>query len=241
MLVPRAGAQTAPSDDHPVTWKRVIPDIADDQRRIWTSPFRMVRGSHLVPTLSVLAVTAGLVALDPHTAPYFRRTTSFQSFNSGVSGRNTNIGIILAPASLYVAGLIRKDSYGKSTALLAGEAVADSEVVALVLKCATNRTRPGDLPAAGHFSDTWFESKSSWVRGHGSFPSGHTIAAFSVATVIARRYPHHRWVPYVSYGLAALVGFSRVTTSAHFPADVFMGAALGYSIARFTTVARVDR
>ena len=46
----------------------------------------------------------------------------------------------------------------------------------------------------------------------------------------------HRWVPYVAYGAAALVGFSRMTLSAHFPSDVFMGAALGYSISRFTVL-----
>jgi membrane-associated phospholipid phosphatase len=40
----------------------------------------------------------------------------------------------------------------------------------------------------------------------------------------------------VAYGSAALVGFSRMTLSAHFASDVFMGAALGYSISRFTVL-----
>jgi membrane-associated phospholipid phosphatase len=70
----------------------------------------------------------------------------------------------------------------------------------------------------------------------GSFPSGHSIAAFSVATVFARRYPTHRWLPYVAYGLAATVGFSRVSLSAHFPSDVFLGAALGVAVSRFTVL-----
>jgi hypothetical protein len=44
----------------------------------------------------------------------------------------------------------------------------------------------------------------------GSFPSGHTIAGFSVATVVSRRYgKKHRWVPDAAYGMAALVGASR--------------------------------
>jgi membrane-associated phospholipid phosphatase len=67
-------------------------------------------------------------------------------------------------------------------------------------------------------------------------PSGHTIAAFSIATVFARRYGNHRWVPFVAYGLAGVVGFSRMTLSAHFASDVFMGAALGYSISRFAVL-----
>jgi membrane-associated phospholipid phosphatase len=57
-----------------------------------------------------------------------------------------------------------------------------------------------------------------------------------VATVFARRYRQHRWVPYVAYGLASVISFSRVTTGAHFPSDVFIGAALGYAIARFDVV-----
>jgi membrane-associated phospholipid phosphatase len=80
------------------------------------------------------------------------------------------------------------------------------------------------------------KAKARFLRGDGSLPSGHTIAAFSIATIVARRYGNHRWVPYVSYGMAALVGFSRLTLSAHFVSDVFVGAALGYSVSRFAVL-----
>jgi membrane-associated phospholipid phosphatase len=36
----------------------------------------------------------------------------------------------------------------------------------------------------------------------------------------------------VAYTLATAISFSRVTTYAHFPSDVFIGAATGFSIAR---------
>jgi membrane-associated phospholipid phosphatase len=62
------------------------------------------------------------------------------------------------------------------------------------------------------------------------------MAAFSVATVVARRYGNHRWVPYVAYGLASVVGFSRLTLDVHFLSDVAMGGALGYSISRFSVL-----
>jgi membrane-associated phospholipid phosphatase len=58
-----------------------------------------------------------------------------------------------------------------------------------------------------------------------------------VATVIATRYRNHRWVPWVSYGFATVISFSRVTTLSHFPSDVFLGAALGYTITRYQTLA----
>jgi membrane-associated phospholipid phosphatase len=236
ILAPGLGAQTAPAG-RAIDWKKVIPAVASDQKRIWTFPVHAARGKHWAPVLGIAAVTGALIAADPHEAPYFRRTGAFQDFNHVFSGKATDIGTLIAPVSLYAAGLIRKDSYLQKTALLAGVAVADTEILTIVMKGATSRLRPRDVPAGGDFGDTWFQSKgSNWLRGHGSFPSGHTIAAFSVATVVSRRYPKYRWLPYVAYGLAGVVGFSRVSLSSHFPSDVFVGAALGYSISRYAVL-----
>ena len=114
--------------------------------------------------------------------------------------------------------------------------IGSLEIVTTVLKDATRRVRPAAIPSGGNYYDSWFESGGSPLRGNGGFPSGHAIAAFSVATVVARRYGNHRWVPYAAYGLAALVGFSRLSLSAHFLSDVFIGGALGYSISHFTVL-----
>jgi membrane-associated phospholipid phosphatase len=223
-----------PPYERPVSWKLLVPNIAHDQVHIWTFPTRVFRNRNWIPTVLVLGTTAGLIAgVDPPAGRYFRRTNSFHGFNSVFNGTATSAGIAAAPVSLYVAGIIGKDSYARDTALLAGEAVGDAEIVTAIFKAADRRLRPNNLPPSSSFGDTWFEGHG---LSHGSFPSGHTIAAFSVATVISRRYPKHRWVPYVAYGLAGLVGFSRMTTSAHFPADVFMGAAMGYSISRFSVL-----
>ena len=61
-----------------------------------------------------------------------------------------------------------------------------------------------------------------------SFPSGHTTVIFAAATVYAEEYRNIPWVPYVSYGVATLVGLSRITENKHWISDVFAGAALGY-------------
>ncbi len=229
-------SQPAPAD-RPVSWKLLLPNILSDQEQIWIFPAKVVQGQNLLPTAAVLGTTAGLVALDPIESSYFHGTSAFHGFNAVFAGNATAVGTIAAPISLYVAGLIRKDSKMQRTALLASEAVVDSEVVTTLLKDATRRVRPVAIPARGNYSDSWFESGGSLFRGSGSFPSGHTIAAVSVATVISRRYgSKHRWVPYVAYGMAALVGTSRLSLSAHFLSDVFMGGALGYSISRFTVL-----
>jgi membrane-associated phospholipid phosphatase len=221
--------------DRPVSWKRLLPNVINDQRRIWTFPARLQRKKDWVPAAIVLATTAALLALDPIEAGDFRRSSSFHTFNQVFSGNNTVIGTVVAPVSLYGIGMIRRDLKMQKTALLAGEAVADTEILTTFLKDSTKRLRPSAVPASGNLSDSWFEGGPVF-NSKGSFPSGHTIAAFSVATVVARRYRDHRWVPYAAYGVAAVVGFSRLSLTTHFTSDVFMGGALGYAISRFAVL-----
>ncbi|HWF45406.1 MAG TPA: phosphatase PAP2 family protein [Bryobacteraceae bacterium] len=230
---PPAAPQPKAAVERPVSWKLLVPNVLSDQEHIWLFPAKLAKGHDWIPTLAILGTGASLVALDPIEGKYFRNTSSFSGFNNAFSSNNTIYGTIAAPAALYVAGLLRKDSKMTRTALFAGEAAADAEVVTTFLKDTTRRLHPSSVPAHGNYWDTWFDSGGSPLSARGGFPSGHTIVAFSIATVVARRYGNHRWVPYVAYGAAALVGFSRLTLSAHFTSDVFIGAALGYSIGRF--------
>ena len=217
-----------------VSWRRLPANVLHDQKDIWLFPVQLAHGRHWLPTASVVGVTAGLLALDAHDVPYFRRTNSFSGFNSGFSGSITAAETALVPAAIYGIGLLRKDSYAKQTALLSGEAAVDSAILAIAIKDVSRRLRPSDIAPHGDFSDTFFRSPATVIGKRSAFPSGHTTFAFSVATVIARRYGrNHRWVPWVAYGTAATIGFSRITLQAHFPSDVFLGAALGYSVARF--------
>jgi len=57
-----------------------------------------------------------------------------------------------------------------------------------------------------------------------SFPSGHTSAAFMMATVVAYFFP---LLVIPLYCWASLVGFSRVVLGVHFPTDTLMGVVLG--------------
>ena len=66
-----------------------------------------------------------------------------------------------------------------------------------------------------------------------SFPSGHSIEAWTLATVIANEYHDHRAVEIAAYGLASAVSISRFTGHNHFLSDVLVGSALGYGIGRY--------
>src|SRR5579863_4370922 len=114
----------------------------------------------------------------------------------------------------------------QKTSLFAGEAVFDSEVIREAINSLTVRLSPSDVVSQKVYSDTFFRNR---IHSGSSFPSAHTIAAVSIATVVARRYSNHRWVPWVAYGLAGAIGFSRITLLAHFPSDVFVGGVLGHT------------
>jgi membrane-associated phospholipid phosphatase len=227
-----------PADDRDVTLKKVVPNILEDQKNIWTFPAKLGQKRTIWPTVAFAVTgTALAVGADPPTARYFRNTTAFSGFNRGLSSTGTNAAILATPLALFGAGLLRKDSNMTKTALFAGEAVADVEIITEVLKPAISRWRPSSLPSKGNFADTFEEGGSRFSSDHNSFPSGHAIAAFAVATVVSRRYGRaHRWVPILAYGGAAVIAFSRLTLSAHYPADVFVGAGLGYSISRFAVL-----
>ena len=168
-----------------------------------------------------------------HAMPYFgSHARNLDDINDVFDPLITTGEVIALPLSLMVAGYARHDKYQVSTAILAGEAYVDSAVVDLAFKAVTRRKRPNDVAPGGSYHDTFFAGGQSPFKGS-SFPSGHAAGVFSVATVVASRYQHHKWVPWVTYGFATAICFSRVTTRAHFPSDVFLGAALGYTITRY--------
>lgn len=201
-----------------------------DQKTMWSFPWQLAKGKEWAPAVTVSAATLALLSADPHVDPYFNHTPAFRGFNHVFGSNITGAETILIPSALYAIGRYTGDSYMEKTALFAGEAVADSEMLRVFMNSVTTRWRPQDIFRQRTYSNTFFHSKS-FVGS--SFPSGHMIAASAIATVIARRYRSHRWVPWASYGLAGVIGFSRVTLHAHFPSDVFLGTVLGYGIGRY--------
>ena len=225
--------------DRIVSLRKLPGNIVEDQKTIFLFPKQVARGKHWWPTIGVLGVTAGLVASDPYSAPPFRTSTSFNGFNRVFSSGNTGAFIAAIPSAMYGVGWLRKDSYAQDTALLAGEAVADGFILAIPFKAITGRKQPLSYAGDGPYSDSFFNGSHNPFHS-GGFYSEHAMAATAVATVIARRYRRHRWVPYVAYGLAGAISFSRITRSDHFPVDVFFGGAMGYVVSRYAVLPARD-
>jgi membrane-associated phospholipid phosphatase len=222
-----------PGADREVSLRKLPMNFLHDQKDMWLFPLELGQGDHWLPALFITGGTAVFIATDPQTMPHFRQTTDFHGFNRVFSTTGTGAAIAVVPAVFYGVSLLRHDSYDQGSALFAGEAVADDAILMVVMKAMARRARPTEFPVAGPYNDTFFHSTSSLFGKGTSFPSGHALMAFSVATVFARRYKEHRWVPYLAYAAASAIAFSRITTGAHFPSDVFVGSALGFVIARY--------
>jgi PAP2 superfamily len=97
----------------------------------------------------------------------------------------------------------------------------DSLIVAGVLKEAVRRNRPDDKEP-GEFFD-----------GGTSFPSGHAIQMWSIASLVAHEYQHKPIVAVAAYSLAGIVSASRIAAQKHFASDVVAGGAMGWFIGRY--------
>jgi len=132
---------------------------------------------------------------------------------------------VVAPVAIYGVGYLHHDDHATETGILAGEAMVDSLVVDELLKAVTMRERPTVDGAKGKFFQTNVGLGSS-------FPSTHSIIAWSSAAVIAHEYGGPL-TQIAAYGLATGVSLTRVLARQHFPSDVVVGSAVGWLVGRY--------
>jgi membrane-associated phospholipid phosphatase len=127
---------------------------------------------------------------------------------------HSKIWIAMAAAMSLAGG-----KKGRRTAMEGLTAVAITSFLAnLVAKGLFRRPRPTDQVP---------EPRRLPTPGSSSMPSGHTASAAAFSRVVGTAYPGLR-IPLTA--LAAAIGFSRVYTGVHYPADVVAGWLLGSGI-----------
>jgi undecaprenyl-diphosphatase len=120
--------------------------------------------------------------------------------------------------------LLHGSSFCLRTLAAVAVAMGIANAALVVLKRTFHRPRPCETARHPHFdvAPLRFFKEDCF-----SFPSGHTMNAFAVGSVIALSFPF--LAPAVLV-IAASVAASRVILGLHFPSDVLVGAALGLAI-----------
>jgi membrane-associated phospholipid phosphatase len=108
-----------------------------------------------------------------------------------------------------------------------GAALAAGGVINGTLKYTVGRERPTETADPHHFRP--FADRNRWQ----SFPSGHTVVAFSLASAVSEE-ARSPWVTALAYGGAAAVAWSRVYEDKHWTSDVTAGALIGILAGRGT-------
>jgi membrane-associated phospholipid phosphatase len=201
--------------------RKLVSNIWLDQKAIWTSPFHMTR-ENAGWWAGLGAITAAAIVTDRRSAHLFENSSGQVRWGNNVSRIGATYTIVPEVAGFYIWGVISDNQKARETGVLAGEALLDGFIVTEVLKAAAGRNRPNAAQRPGYFFD-----------GGASFPSGHSLGTWTLASVIAHEYRNRKWVPWVSYGLAGVVGAARFGAGQHYASDVIAGSAMGFFIGRY--------
>lgn len=146
---------------------------------------------------------------------------SIHDLSRGIS----HSGVILpvgVPTAMGIYALIQKDQALLKDAIYIGTSVIEALGLTYGLKYTIDRQRP-------------YEKYPDKIRpiepeDSPSFPSGHTTAAFSLATSLSITYP--KWYVIAPSAVWACgVGLARINQGVHYPSDVITGAAIGVGCA----------
>lgn len=197
--------------------------LADDTRAILTAPLRWDRRDWLMAgglTSLVVASTAADSMIREESQENI--TPQLHTFTKNAQRFGAE-GSWLVLGAFEAYGYLAEDTKAKAVAMDGLTAsVISAGIITPLMKFTVGRVRP-------NASDRTFDFKP--FSGNYSFPSGHTTQAFAVASVIAAHYDQW-WVQGLSYGLAGVVGYSRVEQNSHYASDVVAAAIIGTAVGR---------
>ncbi len=178
---------------------------------LWIAPFGIATGIAIDKDAEVIRD----LGVDKNREDKFRKVSDYGGL----------YGPLAATGFGYLVGSTTHDDRLRETAVLAGEAMADSVILNKGLQYAIDRQTPRQGDGTGRF---WPHGTKTWPDGQ-SMPSDHSIVVWSFAHVVASQYSGIATKALV-YTLATTVSASRVIAREHFPSDVLVGGALGYVV-----------
>lgn len=219
------------------SFRAISRDFLKDAGQIWSYPVH-VRTRDILPIAGLAALAGFLIGNDEAIRREFIDYRDTHAWVRAVSPVITRMGTYGAwgTAAIFLGvGLIGGDKKSTETAVLASSAIAQSGILVTFLKGIFGRQRPFWADGVDHWSGPvgFFKRFGSGQSGrYDSFPGGHAITAFSLATVLAMQYRETVWVPILAYTTATGVALSRVTENKHWLSDTLVGGVLGYIIGR---------
>jgi membrane-associated phospholipid phosphatase len=225
--VAEASAQSPNESSRPSPERQFLKNLLRDQRAIWTSPLHVKEGTPW-RLVTIGAVSTALLLTDEQTEARLGNNSGRLHISNDVSQAGSWYGLAAVSGAFYLVGRAAHSDKARETGVLSAEALINGIVVGQALKAITQRKRPLDQPGEAQF-----------FNGGSAFPSGHSINAWAVATVVAHEYDNLP-AQLTAYGLASLVSISRFTGQRHYLSDIFIGGAIGYGIGRYVYRAHHD-
>lgn len=127
--------------------------------------------------------------------------------------------MVFVPAFLIVWFIVRNKTAAMKILFLVA-AIAASGLTSTLIKWLAGRNRPINLFTQGGFGFNFFEVGYEL----NSFPSGHAVTVFSLATALHILFPRLGILAFVP---AIAIALSRVVITSHYVSDVIGGAVAG--------------
>ncbi|PKL89032.1 MAG: hypothetical protein CVV23_07325 [Ignavibacteriae bacterium HGW-Ignavibacteriae-2] len=135
----------------------------------------------------------------------------------------TDESAMLCPVLFYTAGYFTENDELRKTGRLLFESLFISKTIVQFMKMAFGRTRPYLQKGAYEFSPMQFTNPFN------SFPSGHTVIAFTISSVLAARLDNSL-ASIGLFSLAGLTAYQRIYSDNHWFSDTAMSAIIGFAV-----------
>ena len=232
-----AGTPEFPADDQNVNLLHAsdyFKLLSGNLKESFTKPFHATKkdwGNFGKFTLLAVGVGFADKPIQKEGLKFSQKSTSLNKISSTLSNIAGSSGTIIGLVATGTVGLIIKDRKLVNTTLLATQATITGSAITTSIKFLAGRRRPYSFLPSEEARPTFegpFSKTPDGKSFNHSFPSGHATASFAIVTVFASEYRDKPIVPILAYGLATLVGISRITENKHWSTDVLTGAAIGY-------------